>query len=262
MFPRNWSTWNKPQQLHKRQVQFLIGISSPKPGSKKRFFIACYLNVAQQLTGVNYVINFQGDIFAKCGYETKELQNSLAPLGPNMIFQLVGLVGVVCGLLLMDSKFGGRRSLLLKATPLLVVSMLALAVSFLMNVAAGENNQPTAAGYLLMWTVNLYWFGFQLSWGPVPWLYPAEIFSDAERERGCSMAAVAQFVGGILVNKVAETIQNNSNLGMVLMLFCVLCASNQLFVFTSIKETKGVSLDEVQCLFDGEPADTKTAPLV
>lgn len=233
-----------------------------KAGLKKRFAIACYLNVAQQLTGVNYVINFQAEIFKKCGYESVELQNSLIPLGPNMIFQLVGVVGVVCSLLLMDSKFGGRRSLLLKATPLMVVSMLALSVSFLMEVAAGENNRPTTAGYLLMWTVNLYWFGFQLSWGPVPWLYPAEIFSDAERERGCSMAAVAQFVGGILVNLVATSIQNHSSLGWVLMLFSGLCASNQLFVFTSIKETKGVPLDEVQCLFDGKPVDTKTAPLV
>lgn len=233
-----------------------------KAGLKKRFFIACYLNAAQQLTGVNYVINFQGELFKKCGYESVEVQNSLIPFGPNMIFQVVGLVGVVCSLLLMDSKFGGRRSLLLYATPLLAVSMLALSVSFLMDVVAGENNHPTAAGYLLTWTVNLYWFGFQLSWGPVPWLYPAEIFSDTERERGCSMSAVAQFCAGWLVNKVATVILNHSSLGWVLMLFSGLCASNQLFVFTCIKETKGVPLDEVQGLFDGKPVDTKEAPLV
>merc|ERR1712048_381498 len=113
-----------------------------KPGLRKRLFVACYLQVAQQLTGVNAFLAYQATIFSAAGYASVDVNNF--PFGASMMVQWIFVVGSVTGLLLIDSPYGGRKKQLL------------------------------AAG------VFIFSFGFQLAWGIIPWFYPAELFQMNE----------------------------------------------------------------------------------
>merc|ERR1711937_1043139 len=78
------------------------------PGLRKRVLISCWLQVAQQFTGMNALIMFSAKLFLKMGFDD--------PFAPNMAFTALQVVGIIVGLLLLDSKFGGRRSQLLLVT--------------------------------------------------------------------------------------------------------------------------------------------------
>merc|ERR1712187_1077194 len=82
-------------------------------------------------------------------------------------------------------------------------------------------------GIVAMLCVCIYGSGFQLAWGSVPWLYPAEIFTMAEKEKAFS-------VPGTLFG------------------FGALNVLNLFFVLKYIKETKGVALEEVPELFNSK----------
>merc|ERR1711920_184854 len=74
---------------------------------RKRVIIACVLVLAQQTTGVNAFLGYAATLFEDCGITN--------PLLFNTIFQTIMIVGCVAGLLLVDSKYGGRRGQLLFA---------------------------------------------------------------------------------------------------------------------------------------------------
>ena len=62
----------------------------------KRVFIGCFLQIAQQLTGVNAFLGYASTIFGNLGITD--------PFLFNCIFNGVMVVGVVAGLLMLDAK--------------------------------------------------------------------------------------------------------------------------------------------------------------
>jgi len=81
------------------------------PNLRKRLFIACTLVLGQQATGVNACVGYAATIFKMCGIEDA--------LSFNVLFNFVMFFGCLAGLLLVDSKYGGRKCQLLVATMLM-----------------------------------------------------------------------------------------------------------------------------------------------
>jgi len=201
---------------------------------RKRVFIACWLQIAQQLTGVNAFLGYASTLFAGVGMED--------PFVFNAIWNLVMIVGCIAGLLLVDSAYGGRRLQLMAATwlmgPPLVIAGIAVAMNW--------------AGIISMAMVCLYGVGFQLAWGIIPWIYPAEIFTMQEKERAVSFAVFCEFAAnGLIV--VCTPIVMTASVPGTLFTFGALNMLNLLFVYVYIKETKGVPLSEVPALFEKRP---------
>jgi hypothetical protein len=225
-----------------------------KEGLRKRLFVACYLQAAQQLTGVNAFLGFQTEIFQSAGYSADEITK--IPSGPAFIVQMVFIVGCVTGLLLVDSKYGGRKCQLLSASVFMGPPLILAAICRYTNGFGNENYK------LIEFMVYLFSFGFQMAWGIVPWFYPAELFTMAERERALSISTFCGFGFNVLVGMVTHALYDWSPGGMF-MIFGALNVTNVIFVSTMMKETKGVATELIPGLFDGNmKSDTKTAPLV
>mmetsp|Transcript_114641 Transcript_114641/g.228133 ORF Transcript_114641/g.228133 Transcript_114641/m.228133 type:complete len:541 (-) Transcript_114641:383-2005(-) len=250
------------------------------PNLRKRLFIACTLVLGQQATGVNAFLGYAATIFKMCGIED--------PLSFNVAFNFVMFFGCLAGLLLVDSRFGGRKCQLLAATvfmgPPLVLAgftlmyilprdaakdvttstvmpstaMPVLPVLPLSTVATTTVMQDTQQDGLLplahivtMVCVIIYGVGYQFAWGTVPWIYPAEIFSMSEKGKAVSVAVCLNYVANAAVVIITPFLMTWSTPG-TLFFFGALNCLNFVFVSLFVKETKGVPLEEAPGLFDDD----------
>lgn len=197
---------------------------------RKRVLIACTLVVGQQATGVNAFLGYAATLFKECGIENPILFNS--------VFNSIMIFGCVAGLLLVDSKYGGRRCQLLVATAMMGPPL----------VVAGLALQFQWPGIITMVTVIIYGVGFQFAWGTIPWIYPAEIFSMAEKESAVSLAVGVNYVANAAIIYITPTLMKWSTPG-TLLFFGALNVLNAIFVLVYIKETKGVALEHIPDLF-------------
>jgi len=208
-----------------------------KPGLRKRLFVACYLQVAQQLTGVNAFLAYQATIFSSAGYNSEDVNNF--PFGPSMMVQWIFVIGSVTGLLLIDSPYGGRKKQLLGAGIFMGPPLLAAAFQ---NWLAPDTGMVTAAG------VWIFSFGFQLAWGIIPWFYPAELFQMNEREKALSISTFCGFAFNLIVGFVTDFLFE-WNKGGMFMIYAVLNITNVFFVIFGLVETKGMNLEDIPAMF-------------
>merc|ERR1712113_417785 len=95
----------------------------------------------------------------------------------------------------------------------------------------------------------LFAFGWQLAWGMIPWVYPSELFTMAERDRATSLAVFVQYAANALLMVVVPHLQNALGFPGMLYFFGAFNILNLGFVVTCIKETKGVPLEDIPKLF-------------
>jgi hypothetical protein len=219
-----------------------------KPGLRLRVFTACYLAVAQQFTGINAFLGFQTDIFKAAGADADKI-DSLG--GPAMMFQVTMMVGCILGLILIDSRFGGRRKQLIGAAAFMGPAL------FIGSVALWAN----WSSQISLIALFVFGFGFQLAWGIVPWFYPAEIFTMREKESALSLSTCSNFAANVVVNQIAMPLMRFSPPGTFL-IFAVLNITNVVFVLACVKETKGVPLEDIPAMFGAvDSKDSKHEPL-
>lgn len=221
-----------------------------KPGLRKRVFVAAYLQAAQQLTGVNAFLGYQSDIWKSAGVHPEDQLWNNGP-GPGVILQMVFVIGCVTGLVLVDSKYGGRKCQLLSASIFMGPPLILAAIVLMAHMSPK----------VIMYCVFVFAFGFQMAWGIVPWFYPAELFTMQEKERALSISTFCGFLFNVIINLITKLIYDKSQVAMYL-LYGALNVSNLVFVSVMMKETKGVALEDIPGLFDGSAKDCKTAPLV
>merc|ERR1711881_417117 len=148
--------------------------------------------------------------------------------------QIVFVIGCVTGLVLVDSKYGGRKCQLLSASIFMGPPLILAAIV----LATGMTEKIT------MYCVFVFAFGFQMAWGIVPWFYPAELFSMQEKERALSISTFCGFLFNVIINLITKLIYDQSKVAMYL-LYGVLNVTNLVFVSAMMKETKGVPLDDI-----------------
>mmetsp|Transcript_104799 Transcript_104799/g.337907 ORF Transcript_104799/g.337907 Transcript_104799/m.337907 type:complete len:486 (+) Transcript_104799:66-1523(+) len=198
------------------------------PSLRQRTFIACYLQVSQQLSGVNAFLGYASSLLDDAGFHNSKLLNTL--------WNVVFCVGTVAGLALIDSRMG-RRGELLVATICMGPTLVIAGVAVMLN-------WRTLTEVMLC----IYGLSFQFGWGTVPWIYPAEIFSMAEREKAVSFVMLSQFGVNSIVYIVTPYLTPRS-MAQTLVLAGVLKVVNIYFIRTCIKETRGLPLEAIPALF-------------
>eukprot|EP00928_Gymnodinium_smaydae_P061225 TRINITY_DN45357_c0_g1_i1.p1 TRINITY_DN45357_c0_g1~~TRINITY_DN45357_c0_g1_i1.p1 ORF type:complete len:577 (+),score=134.77 TRINITY_DN45357_c0_g1_i1:60-1790(+) len=228
------------------QVSF-IGLCQER-NLRKRVIIACTLVACQQATGVNAFLGYAGTIFEKCGIKD--------PILFNTVFNCIMIFGCVAGLLMVDSKYGGRKKQLLLASiimgPPLLISGYALRFDNHPQDRGWDNLKSNFKydwnGIIVMACVCIYGVGFQFAWGTIPWVYPSEIFSMSEKENAVSLAVFVNYINNAIVIMITPAIMQYSVPG-TMYFFGVANVFCGLFVWAFIKETKGVPLEDVPALF-------------
>merc|ERR1712217_466864 len=153
------------------------------------------------------------------------------------------VIGILIGIYLIDSNsmLGGRRYMFVIAALLMAFPMLIASMAVAWNWA----------GALIVVMVLIYGFGFQVAWGPVPWVYAAEIFSNAERDAANGLAVGVEYGANAVILFLSPFLVSWS-ITKSLLMFGTLNVLIATFCFFYVTETKGVPVELVPALFGGE----------
>ncbi|KAL4882270.1 general substrate transporter [Aspergillus karnatakaensis] len=211
------------------------------PANRYRIFIAITIQMSAQCTGNTSLAYYAPQIFGAVG--TSENDTLL-------ITGFFGVVKVVaCGIfvLFLVERIGRKWSLAIGAFMMgaLMLIVAILSKTFTPDPEATGISAATAASIAMIY---LEAASFNMSWGPVPWLYMSEIFPTRIREIGIAVGTSTQWLFNFVFSQATPHAVDNMGWRTFLM-FCIFNWAIVLYVFIFIKETTGKSLEEMEDVF-------------
>ncbi|KAI1248372.1 hypothetical protein MGN70_009570 [Eutypa lata] len=209
------------------------------PINRMRVFLIIALQIGVQLTGNTSLAYYAPQVFKLVGAG----DNNLLLTG---FFGVVKVVSCLFFLLFLVERIG-RRGSLLGGALLMGIYMLIIAVLTATNPPnASQGLTPTAIASITM--IYLEAMSYNISWGPVPWVYMSEIFPSRIREAGVAIGTSTQWLFNFVFSQATPHAVQNLGWKTFLM-FAIFNFALVVFVWFFIKETKGKSLEEMEALF-------------
>ncbi|XP_057664603.1 facilitated trehalose transporter Tret1 isoform X2 [Diorhabda carinulata] len=200
----------------------------------------------QQLSGVNAVIFYTGDIFKAAG------SSSLKPSTGTIIVGVLQTVATFLSALIVD-KFG-RKILLIISIVFMGVSGLVLGVYFSLSYRnLIDQDRIDAIGVLPIVCLSVFIVMFSLGFGPIPWMISAELLPQEIKSTMCSAAAMFNWFLAFIVTKFYVNLKEGVGPDVTFYIFSGICFLGVVFIVFLVPETKGKTVAEVQAILSGEP---------
>lgn len=224
-----------------------------KPKLRRRMILGILVQVFQQFTGMNSIIYYAPTIFEQSGINASS--SALIASGVNGVLNVLATIPAV---LFIDRI--GRRKLMISGAIFMCVVMLLCGI--VMGATArvyydpltGKNNVDMSgnvhASYFCIVMIYFFVAGFAYSWGPVGWVYPAEIYPLSVRAKGTSITTAANWLMNFVISEICPAMLSSITWGTYIFFGCC-CAFMAVFVFIFFPETKGRSLEEMDLVFSG-----------
>ena len=135
-----------------------------------------------QLSGINAILYYLGDIFGAAGFSSLSSDLQSVAIG------VTNFVATLIGMALIDRL--GRRQLLLIGSVGMALAQGGVACVMFMHAAQG----------LLLPLLVLFIASFAISMGAVIWVYLSEIFPTAVRARGQALGSATHWVANALIS--------------------------------------------------------------
>jgi sugar porter (SP) family MFS transporter len=181
------------------------------PANRYRLFIAVTIQLSAQLTGNTSLAYYATQIFSSVG------AGSAAKLVTGF-FGVVKVVGVcIFHLFVLDRV--GRRVPFMGGAFAMGSFMLIIAIILATHPVSSNSTAsgPSSAGIACIIMTYAEAFSYNMSWGPLPWLYVGEIFSSRTRELGLSAGAASQWLFNFMMSQVTPHAITNIGWRMFLM---------------------------------------------
>ncbi len=197
--------------------------------ARNRFpvFLAVSIAMFNQLSGINAILYYLNDIFARAGFSKVSSDLQAVAIG------LTNLVFTMLAMSVIDKV--GRRMLLIVGSVGLAASLGGVAAIFW----TGTHEE------LLVWLLIGFIASFAFSQGAVIWVYLAEIFPTSVRAKGQSLGSSTHWVMNALISWAFPIVAAHSKAAPFLFFSSMMVV--QLVVVTAVfPETKGVTLEEME----------------
>lgn len=224
-----------------------------KPKLRRRMVLGILVQIFQQFTGINSIIYYAPTIFQQSGINADSA--ALIASGVNGVLNVLATIPAV---LFIDRL--GRRKLMISGAIFMSVTMLLCGI--VMGATArvykdpttGENNVDMSgnvhASYFCIVMIYFFVAGFAYSWGPVGWVYPAEIYPLSVRAKGTSITTASNWLFNFVISEICPAMLTTITWGTYIFFGCC-CAVMAVCVFLFFPETKGMSLEEMDVVFGG-----------
>jgi SP family xylose:H+ symportor-like MFS transporter len=221
--------------------RILANIKATKAEKKEKLFaygwmvifIGCMLSVFQQIIGINAVLYFAPRIFESMG------------VSDNMLFTVImGIINITFTLVAVFTvEKLGRKPLLITGSVGMAIGALGVALS----------NLVTLPAIVPVVCIMIYSASFMFSWGPICWVYIAELFPNTIRSRATALAVAFQWIFNFIVSSTFVPMYN-MRLGSMgdsfghffaYALYGIICVIAAVFVWRLVPETKGKTLEDM-----------------
>jgi MFS family permease len=97
-------------------------------------------------------------------------------------------------------------------------------------------------------STDIYILAYAMSYGPLGWVLPAEIFPSSRRAKGVGLATAVNWLANFIIGTIVPQMLVSIGWGTFLF-FGVFCALAALFSFFFVPETSNRSLEQVASVF-------------
>ncbi|OLY85173.1 High-affinity glucose transporter [Smittium mucronatum] len=220
---------------------------------RRRLYLGIITQALQQLTGINVIMYYAPRIFKQAGIGNGDDSNiNLIATGIN---GCVNIIATVPAILYVD-RWGRRNTLMFGALGCgLAYLVLALCIACGgssvyeggSKVVVMHNNAASITAIVM---VYIFVASFAVSWGPVGWIYPAEIFPNDVRAKSTSITTAANWLLNFVVGLVSPILIKKITYGIYL-IFTGFMALAIVMVYFFYPETKGRTLEQMEIVFSG-----------
>lgn len=231
----------------KLKVPFTQSIK--KTATKRAFLISFGLMLFQQLSGVNAVIFYTGDIFEAAG-------STLDSKDATVIVGAIQVVATFVSSLVVD-KFG-RKILLLGSDFFMAISGILLGVFFtIKDHELADQETVDSISFLPILALSVFLIVFSLGFGPIPWMISSEVFPAEVKSSASSAAGTFNWFLAFLVTKFYIDVKNGVGGDVTFYIFSVISLLGTVFIYFIVPETKGKSLEQIQVELSGGKQEKK-----
>ncbi|KAI8660101.1 hypothetical protein NCS57_00986500 [Fusarium keratoplasticum] len=221
------------------RLEFVSWTDCLKPGCWRRTLVGAGIMFFQQFVGINALIYYSPTLFGTMGLDF-DMQLTMSG-----VLNVTQLIGVLTSLWTLD-RFG-RRSILLLGSVLMLVAHVIIAAL----VGKFSDNWPShkAEGWTSVAFLLFYMLAFGASWGPVPWAMPSEVFPSSLRAKGVAISTCSNWINNFIIGLITPPLVRETGFGAYVF-FAVFCLLSFIWVWFSVPETNGKTLEEMDQVFN------------
>jgi hypothetical protein len=214
-----------------------------KPRCRRAAVVAITFSLlCQQMSGVNSIEYYQATLVEQAGLSPQNAVYSSLVGGRVMFFSTAPSI------YLMDRL--GRRTMVLSLIPGVAIGLLITGFSFL------ATNLGLRLG-LYFWGMITYTIFWSPGLGPGPYLFASEIYPTYLRSYGMSLASLCNWTGTFITTYPFQQMANAmTSTGVFAGFYCGIMLLGATFLLFFMPVTKGLTLEEVNELFERPISDT------
>eukprot|EP00477_Mikrocytos_mackini_P000515 GAHX01000547.1.p1 GENE.GAHX01000547.1~~GAHX01000547.1.p1 ORF type:complete len:487 (-),score=75.83 GAHX01000547.1:100-1560(-) len=196
-------------------------------------FITIVLQITQQFSGINLILQFSTDIFKKIGFNNDYLLN--------IMIGSINIFGALVAMFVVDKV--GRKVLLLISTCGVLVCYCIITLSE--SLGLGLLSQTV---YFIVQAMGivLVVFLFNMGLGPIPWMIVSELFPTKDRGLANSINTFANLLFTLVVTVMSSVLLEGNDYSFVFVPFMVWLAFSIPYFMFGIPETKGKNAEEIR----------------
>lgn len=192
------------------------------------------LAVLQQWSGINVIFNYAEEIFRQAGYGVSDVLFNIVITGAvNLVFTFVAIATV---------DRSGRRALMLVGCAGIAASHGLIGLAYALGWSG-----PFVIAFTLL-AIGAY----GMSLAPVTWVLISEIFPNRIRGAAVSVAVSALWIACFVLTFTFPMLNRALGPARTFWVYAAVCALGFVFVWRSVPETKGRSLEEIERALAGD----------
>jgi sugar porter (SP) family MFS transporter len=226
------------ESLHSEYRPTLRDLRGPRLGLLPVVWIGILLSVFQQFVGINVIFYYSSTLWHSVGFS--EADSFSITVATSVVNVLVTLVAIA----LVDRI--GRKPLLVIGSAGMALTLGLMAWCFAEATGSGASlSLPAPWNMVALVAANAYVVFFGLSWGPMVWVLLGEMFPNRIRAIALAVAASAQWLANFAITSSFPAL-SEVGLSFAYGLYAAFALLSLIFVVTSVRETKGIELEDMQ----------------